>query len=116
MARGAASVTSCLPSLCGFDIVHRDRQSLLGSQTNVHVQAAVLRIFDVKMAEFKMQLLAAWDEDGESVCGASLMHATCPHHHAVHTLSTGLQQPQSWFWCANCRHLRCAGGGGRRVR
>lgn len=24
----------------------------------------MLRIFDVKMAEFKMQLLAAWDEDG----------------------------------------------------
>lgn len=28
-------------------------------------QAAVLRVFDVKMAAFKMKLLAMWSADGE---------------------------------------------------
>lgn len=34
-----------------------------GDRLNAN-QAAILRTFDVKMATFKLQLLAAWDEDG----------------------------------------------------
>ena len=40
-------------------------------------QAAVLRIFDVKMAAFRMRLLACWSADGARSRCASL-HACSP--------------------------------------
>lgn len=37
---------------------------MLVRETRAAVQAAVLRMFGVKTVEFKMQLLAAWTEEG----------------------------------------------------
>lgn len=46
------------------------------------VQAAVLRIFDVKMAAFKMRLLAGWDADGETalLCNSKSGVCLCPRY------------------------------------
>ena len=65
----------------------------------VDTQTAVLRMFDVKMAVFKMKLLGVWSKEG--ACSASC--ATCA------LLLCSLRTCYLLFRCRNSQtHLQCA--------
>lgn len=57
-----------MPSNRGSKVL-KSAASEMWVKSDCCAQAAVLRIFDVKMAKMKMQLLAAWSEDGACLSG-----------------------------------------------